>query len=72
MIRNDDAKDAAQERVEIAIQGCMRTLAADGKLTVQFSNAERGLEGEVASLPLPEPLPPGDALSAHVRKTDWL
>jgi len=67
-----EQKDPAQERVEIATQGCLRTLAADSKLAVHFAQGEEGLEGEVAQLLLPEPLPPGEALAAQRGRADAL
>ena len=67
-----EVKDPAQERVEIATQGCLRTLSLDGKLAVHFSSEEEGLSGEVAQLSLPQPLPPGEALSAQRGRADAL
>lgn len=56
----------------MATQGCLRTLARDGKLAVYFSDGDEGLQGEVAQLALPEVLPPGRALSAQRGHADAL
>lgn len=65
-------KDPAQERLEVATQGCLRTLAADGKLAVHFSAEDEGLTGEVAQLATPQRLPPGEALAAQRGRADAL
>ncbi len=67
-----EAKDPAQERVEIATQGCLRTLAADGKMAVHFAEGESSLNGDIAQLNLPQPLPPGDDLAAQRGRADAL
>lgn len=67
-----EKKDPVQERVEMATQGFLRTLVADSKLAVHFSQEAESIDEDSIRLNSPKALPPGEALAAQRGRADAL